>query len=210
MKKVLSIIIIIMCTSLFSGCASNLNNSNSREVFNYDDVKDSLIRFHVIANSDDEEDQELKLKVKDEVIEYLYPYLEKSTSLEESRKILVSHEEDVNNIASQVISDAGYKYDVKIQFSRENFPEKNYGDIVLPQGEYEAFRIIIGNGEGKNWWCVMFPPLCFVDVTKGTVSDSESKEKINKTIEEQKTKEEKEEEVVVKSKIVEVFKKYIK
>ena len=77
--------------------------------------------------------------------------------------------EDVKKIASQVINNSNYSYDVKVELGRENFPDKAYGNIVLPQGNYEAFRVIIGQGEGKNWWCVMFPPLCFVDESKAQV-----------------------------------------
>ena len=90
-------------------------------------------------------------------------------------------------IADNVIIENGYNYDVKIELGYENFPEKSYGNITLPQGKYEAFRIIIGNGKGHNWWCVMFPPLCFTDVTKGQVEEEKCKEEFAKAIEEKET-----------------------
>ena len=92
------------------------------------------------------------------------------------RNILMDNIEEVNNIAINVLWENGFDYEAKTMISRENFPDKVYGDYLFPQGNYEAFRIIIGNGEGHNWWCVMFPPLCFVDETKGDVDSSNLKE----------------------------------
>lgn len=159
--------------------AQNIKTEIENKILNYDEVKDTLIRFHVIANSDKDEDQSLKLKVKNKVIDYLYPYLNASQSLDESRKIIKDKMDDVKKLAEQVIKDNNYKYGVKVELSRENFPEKSYGKITLPQGNYEAFRIIIGSGQGKNWWCVMFPPLCFVDETKAEVEYDKTENRLN-------------------------------
>ncbi|MDO5517521.1 MAG: stage II sporulation protein R [Clostridium sp.] len=191
-KTVLIILlsVLLFMSNILSGCADNilsartLNNKynstdGSMRVLNYDEVKNSLIRFHVIANSDSEEDQNLKIKVKNEVINYLYPYLDDSQSLDESREIIKSKMPEVQSIAEKVIKDNNYNYSVKLQLSRENFPEKSYGNIALPQGNYEAFRIIIGSGQGRNWWCVMFPPLCFVDESKADVEYDKVEERIN-------------------------------
>lgn len=211
MKNFIKILVLIcMCTSTFIGCTS-MPNSSDEVIYNYEEVKDILIRFHVIANSDSDEDQNLKLKVRDEVIEYLYPMLKESKSLDESRKILLDNEDEVNNIAQDVIKGNGYNYKTKIQLSHENFPEKSYGNIILPQGNYEAFRIIIGSGEGRNWWCVMFPPLCFIDVTKGKVEEDESKKELDREVEKNrddgsKSEEDDEEKVVVKFKLFEILK----
>ncbi|HCW54293.1 MAG TPA: stage II sporulation protein R [Clostridium sp.] len=183
--------VLLFISNILSGCAGVIlsaktlnNNCNSNtginvKVLDYDKVKNSLIRFHVIANSDSNEDQNLKIKVKNQIIDYLYPYLNDSKSLDESREIIKSNISEVKKIAEKVIKDNNYNYDVKIQLSRENFPEKSYGNIVLPQGNYEAFRIIIGSGQGKNWWCVMFPPLCFVDESKAEVEYDKVEERIN-------------------------------
>lgn len=186
MKKIISILSILIMISFIGGYSKTYNTS-IETIYNYDDVKNSLIRFHVLANSDSKEDQTLKLKVKDEVINYLYPYLKNSKSLDESRKLLIEQENNVMEIADNVIIENGYNYDVKIELGYENFPEKSYGNITLPQGKYEAFRIIIGNGKGHNWWCVMFPPLCFTDVTKGQVEEEKCKEEFDKAIEEKET-----------------------
>lgn len=194
-KKIVLVVLITLSINIFSGCTSIVRgnstslvnsliatesnkNDNNMRVLNYDEVKDSLIRFHVIANSDNDDDQQLKLKVKNRVIDYLYPYLNSSQSLDESRKIIKDKMEDVKTLAQQVIKDNNYDYDVKVELSRENFPDKSYGNITLPQGNYEAFRIIIGSGQGRNWWCVMFPPLCFVDESKAQVEYDKTENKI--------------------------------
>lgn len=201
-KKIITMLIETSILICMCGCTSPLRNKE--DVYNYDDVKDILIRFHVIANSDTEEDQNLKLKVRDEVIKYLYPYLKESTSLDESRNILNENKNEVNNIAKKVIAENGYSYSVNTTLSRENIPEKTYGRITLPQGNYEAFRVIIGDGEGHNWWCVMFPPLCFIDVTKGTVEEEETKKELDDEI--NKNKEECNDDTPkVKFKIAEIF-----
>lgn len=197
LKKLIYIILICTSVSIFQGCTiiqgsmgkgfgsflsevgKGTENKNEIRTLNYDEVKDSLIRFHVIANSDNEEDQNLKLKVKNRVIDYLYPYLNKSESLDESREIIKDNMGNVKKLAEEVIKENNYKYNVQVELSRENFPDKSYGNITLPQGNYEAFRIIIGDGEGKNWWCVMFPPLCFVDESKAEVEYDKTEEKIN-------------------------------
>lgn len=188
-----------------------------------EDISSKLIRFHVIANSDGELDQELKLKVRDEVLEYIQPVLKESTSIEESRQILNERNDEILDIAEKVIGDNGYDYKVESTLSKEYFPVKTYGNITLPQGEYEAYRIVIGSGEGQNWWCVMFPPICFVDITKGEVAYEETEEEIKSVLSEKEfnmvdnTKEEnnknmnvvdttEDNNVVLKFKVVEFFK----
>ena len=127
------------------------------------DYREKLIRFHVIANSDSEDDQELKLKVRDAVIAYLEPKLEKSSSIEESEEIIKGEYKNLEKISKNIIDENGYTYNVAIGLKYSNFPAKQYSSVVLPAGEYKALKIVIGEGKGKNWWCVMFPPLCFVD-----------------------------------------------
>lgn len=148
------------------------------------EISEKLIRFHVLANSDSEEDQALKMKVKDEVISFIAPKLENSSSIEESREILKENNDEIIEIATKCIKDNGYNYSVSTTLGKENFPTKVYGNITLPQGEYEAFRVLIGDADGANWWCVMFPPLCFVDVTKGQISYDETDERMKKVLDE--------------------------
>ena len=138
-----------------------------------EDYKNELIRFHVIANSDSDEDQNLKLKVRDAVIDYLQPKLELSSSIEESETIIKSEYKELENISKNIVLENGYKYDISVGIDYSTFPTKQYSNVVLPAGEYKALRIIIGEGKGKNWWCVMFPPLCFVD-EQSSIIDTET------------------------------------
>ena len=145
------------------------------------DLQKNVFRLHVIANSDSEEDQNLKLKVRDNVIKYMNTLCSKTTSKEEAIEIANAHLNEFKKIALNTIKENGYNYDVNISIDNVFFPTKTYGDISLPEGYYDALRIKIGKAEGKNWWCVMFPPLCFVDVTSGIVPD-DSKELLKENL----------------------------
>jgi len=127
------------------------------------DLSDNLIRLHVIANSDSPSDQELKLKVRDAVIATAAPFVSDLTDKDSSSAALMEHSADIIRAARQVIEQNGYDYDVSLSYGKYFFPVKRYANVVLPSGEYDALRIVIGEGEGKNWWCVMFPPLCLVN-----------------------------------------------
>ncbi|MFR1766306.1 MAG: stage II sporulation protein R [Lachnospira sp.] len=132
-------------------------------------IASQIVRFHVRANSDSDSDQQLKLKVKDEIITYLRPMLEKSKSLEESKQILSRHTDDIKSKAESVLKKEGSTQSVSVYFENSYFPMKTYGDVTFPPGVYEAFRIDIGESTGRNWWCVLYPPLCFVDATYGVL-----------------------------------------
>ena len=141
-----------------------------------EDIANSVFRLHVIANSDSEEDQALKLKVRDELLSYMNTLAKDCTSKEEVVTLAKEHQEEFKEIAEQVIYNSGFSYPVTIQIGDSDFPTKTYGDISLPSGTYDALRVQIGEAKGKNWWCVMFPPLCFVDVSTGIVPDDSKKE----------------------------------
>lgn len=141
-----------------------------------EDYREKLIRFHVLANSDAEEDQELKLKVRDTVISYLQPKLESSKSIEQSEEIIKSENDKIKEISENIIKESGYNYSVSVNLEYSNFPAKQYSSVVLPAGKYKALRIVIGEGKGKNWWCVMFPPLCFVDEQSGMIDEKTDKQ----------------------------------
>ncbi|WP_243122850.1 stage II sporulation protein R [Haloimpatiens lingqiaonensis] len=174
MKKIIAILCVFILTFGFMGVKT--------EGIKQEEISNKLIRFHVIANSDEEVDQKLKLKVKDEVIKYIQPKLKNSKSIEESRNIIKENDENIIKLAKEIVKKHGYDYKVSSTFSRENFPVKTYGNITLPAGNYEAYRILIGKGEGRNWWCVMFPPLCFVDVTKGEVAYKDTEKEMKKVL----------------------------
>ena len=180
MKNKICIVLLLICALNLKSCTSGklIEDSNSTKELVYEDIANEIIRFHVIANSNTDEDQALKLKVRDKVIEFVSNSLKESNSLEESRKFIIENKSNIERIAKSVIIENGYDYNVTSSLSRENFPDKIYGDVVFPQGEYEAYRILIGEAKGENWWCVMFPPLCFVDGTKDAIDSTEVVEKL--------------------------------
>lgn len=131
---------------------------------------DGVIRLHVIANSDSSEDQNLKLKVRDEIIKEV-GNLEKSQSVEESRSYLESHLKDMENAALRVIKENGKTYSAKADLGVRWIPAKTYGDMYFPAGNYEALNVTLGKGEGHNWWCVLFPPLCLIEEDESAMED---------------------------------------
>ncbi len=139
-------------------------------------IASNIIRFHVRANSDTDTDQQLKIKVKNEVVSYIKPFLENSPSIDTSREILSQHIEDIKDTALDTIHKEGFNYNVNVYFEQSYFPMKTYADVTFPPGEYEAFRIDIGEANGKNWWCVLYPPLCFVDSVYGELPESSKEE----------------------------------
>ena len=144
-------------------------------------IAQNIIRFHVRANSDSDSDQKLKLKVKNEVVTFLQPILAQSDSVEESRNIIAQHMQEIKDTALDTIHNEGYSYDVDVYFEKSYFPMKSYADVTFPPGEYEAFRIDIGEADGRNWWCVLYPPLCFVDAVNGELP-KESKEQLKNVL----------------------------
>ena len=146
-----------------------------------EDLSESVFRLHVIANSDSKEDQDLKYKVRDSILEYINELTSDCSSKDEVIALATEKQEALHDIAKKVIEENGYDYDVNISIGNFEFPTKTYGDISFPAGNYDALRVEIGEAGGQNWWCVMFPPLCFVDVTSGVVPD-ESKETIKENL----------------------------
>ena len=136
------------------------------------DLSKSVFRLHVIANSDSDEDQSLKLQVRDKLLDYMNSITANVSSKDDAIKIAQDHQKDFQIIAEQTILDKGYSYPVTVEIGNYEFPTKHYGDITLPSGYYDALRVKIGDACGHNWWCVMLPPLCFVDVTSGIVPES--------------------------------------
>lgn len=161
---VAAIIIGLICT-YFSSPEARAQDDMQR------DIAQKIIRFHVRANSDSDEDQALKLLVKDAVVNYLSEDMKASESKENSVTYIQSHIEDIKTVALNVITEQGYDYTVNAYLTTEYFPTKSYGDVTIPCGEYDAFRIDIGENAGKNWWCVLYPPLCFVQGSYGIATD---------------------------------------
>ena len=123
----------------------------------------SLIRLHILANSNSVEDQALKYMVRDAVIKTMQKEFAESKNIDESRTILLNQLVQLEAKAEKYIAEGGYTYQVKADYGIFEFPVRDYGQFILPAGKYEALRLIIGEGKGANWWCVLFPPLCFVE-----------------------------------------------
>jgi stage II sporulation protein R len=140
-------------------------------------IAKEIIRFHVIANSDSDKDQHLKYQVKDSLVQSLRPYLNEAKDIKEAQKIIINKMPFIQDVAKRVIEENGYTYPVTISLSSSYFPMKVYGGYTFPAGTYESLQVRIGSAQGKNWWCVMFPPLCFVDETYSIV-DEDSEEKL--------------------------------
>ncbi len=142
---------------------------------------DSLIRFHVIANSDTLYDQSIKLKVRDAVIEKVNHVLDSARNEKEAEQLLERHSEEILETANNILTKENCGYTATAKLGTSIFPTKTYGKITLPAGKYKAYKIILGEGKGKNWWCVLYPPLCFVDINDDTaVAVTEKTEDLRK------------------------------
>lgn len=130
-----------------------------------DALADQVVRLHVVANSDGEADQALKLKVRDAVLAEATPYLA-GLDRQEALKTLEARLPSIADAAAKVVGEEGYRYPVTVSLREERFPTKRYDDFALPAGEYMALRVQLGSGGGHNWWCVVFPPLCMGSVTE--------------------------------------------
>lgn len=124
------------------------------------DVYENTLRLHVLANSDSEEDQCLKLKVRDRILELLAVKLNEVKTKEEAIAVIKENEALILKTARDEIADQGYNYSCQITLTNEEYPQKEYNGVRLPKGEYLSLRVLIGNAEGENWWCVLFPALC--------------------------------------------------
>ena len=166
MKKTVSLIVAVLSFLVLTFCYSmNVNSSLSHDI----------VRLHVIANSDSEEDQLLKLKVRDAVLEHAQTNFTKKSDVKNCLN-------EYQAIAESVIKENGFSYSATTEYGNFSFPTKHYSNLSLPAGSYDAVRIKLGQAEGKNWWCVLFPPLCFVD---GTTKASNTAEKLKSTLTEE-------------------------
>lgn len=125
------------------------------------EIADKILRFHVLANSDSKEDQEVKKKVRDAVGAMMEPRLAGSTNLEETEAIVQRSMENIVEVATETLEENGYYYGASARLANVEFPVKSYGAYTFPAGEYEALQVTLGEGEGHNWWCVLYPNMCF-------------------------------------------------
>ena len=146
---------------LFLGLILAIAGSNLKS-FNesYENLQHNVLRLHILANSDSQSDQELKLKIRDELLERSSGWFNECKCIESAKDIVSERLPEINAIAESVIANEGYSYDVSSSLVSMDFDDREYNDITMPHGNYSAVRVEIGHSEGKNWWCVMYPPLC--------------------------------------------------
>lgn len=174
--KLKMILILTFLLILYTGlCAISYATTASSDIAN------SVFRLHVIANSDSDTDQNLKYKVRDALLEYMNNICKDCSSKNEAIELVKLHQNEFKEVALDTIKKEGFIYDVKIEIGNFEFPTKQYGDISLPAGLYDALKVEIGEAKGRNWWCVMFPSLCFVDISSGIVPE-ESKEDLQNVL----------------------------
>lgn len=161
MKKFIPVMIIGLIISM--AVSSYFNRVESA-------LSDNVLRLHVIANSDSDFDQQLKLKVRDKILQRSDSIFSKKSDISEAKKNIKDNLEEIEKIARAEVAANGCDYPVKVTFGKSDFPTKAYGNVTLPAGTYEALKVEIGEAKGKNWWCVMFPPLCFVDASSPEMS----------------------------------------
>ncbi|WP_026314456.1 stage II sporulation protein R [Heyndrickxia acidiproducens] len=130
-------------------------------------IPKDAIRLRILANSDKPEDQAVKRKIRDEVNASITKWVQDLTSKEEAKKVIQSHLPDIKRIAEKVIAEEHLDQSVRVELGKVNFPTKLYGQYLYPAGKYEAVLITLGEGQGANWWCVLYPPLCFLDFSNG-------------------------------------------
>ena len=147
-------------------------------------IAEEVFRLHVIANSDKDMDQELKLQVKNKIVEYLQKILKPDADLEETKEAVLTHLQEIEEEAEKTVEEAGFDYEVRAAVENTYFPDKTYGDCTFPAGEYEALNVRIGEAQGHNWWCVLYPSLCFIDDTYGIVTE-EKKEGLKSVLTEE-------------------------
>ena len=169
----------ILISLVVTGFVVNAKQSRMQQ-----DLAEEVFRFHVLANSDSEEDQALKMQVKEAVITYMKEEIPDSDSVETTKEWARNHLDAIVNLAKAVIQEEGYDYPVIAEVTTCDFPDKTYGDITFPSGRYEALRIEIGEANGQNWWCVLYPNLCFIDAVHAVVPE-EGKKDLKKVLEEE-------------------------
>lgn len=144
-------------------------------------ISPEILRFHVLANSNSNEDQNLKLEVKSLLIDTINSGLPEHAGKSETCTYIEEHKSELEQTAETYMKDAGYDYTASVTLTNCYFPTKAYGDVVLPCGNYDAAEVVIGDGRGRNWWCVLYPQLCFVNTAYGVVPE-ESKELLREVL----------------------------
>ena len=164
-SKYIFILIILLFCFIFISISSYAHTVS-------ENLSDNFFRLHILANSNSEIDQNLKLKVRDAIIEYMNFQDFSDYSKLEVTNFVTNNLDNFTKIAQDIVNKNGFDYPVSLEVGNFYFPTKLYGNISLPAGNYDALKISIGKSQGENWWCSLFPPLCFVDISSGVIDDS--------------------------------------
>ncbi len=155
MQRIISFILaVLLGAGILAGCASQPV------------AQTEPLRLHVIANSNTEADQAVKLKVRDDLLEKTGQAMEQMQTMQQAETYMTSHINEITQNANEVLIKNGFDYTAAVSIGKSYFPDKQYGDAVYPAGNYQAVKIILGEGKGDNWWCVLFPPLCIVAMNR--------------------------------------------
>ena len=161
----LSLIFLLITIFIFISARSYSKNM-------FKNISNNFLRLHVVANSDSTEDQILKYNIRDAVIDFMKPYFSNINTKKDALEILNSQKNNITNLAKKIATDNGYTYPVTVFIGNFYFPTKEYSEIILPEGYYDALKIELGDAKGQNWWCVMFPSLCIIDSNNLNFSES--------------------------------------
>lgn len=173
---VLSLVIAVLVTGMVTWKTSVMAQEKTQE-----HLAQEVLRFHVLANSDSEEDQQLKMQVKEAVIAYLEEELPEGLDVDETKDWVKRHTDELELVSQNVVEAKGYVYPVSAAVTTCYFPQKSYGDVTFPKGNYTALRVEIGAAKGQNWWCVLYPNLCFLDAVNAVVPE-EGKEELKNVL----------------------------
>ena len=165
----------VILSAMLTACVWRTETVSAKMETAQKHMAEEVLRFHVLANSDSKEDQELKMTVKDEVVSWLEAKMD-CNSLEETENFIRSHLTGIEEVAEETVRREGYSYPVQAALEWTDFPEKSYGDVTFPAGSYEALRIQIGESKGHNLWCVLYPNLCFIDSVRAVVPEKGKKQ----------------------------------
>ena len=157
-RKALVVVIFFVLASA-TACGMHLKQNNNDPL--QPRIAQKILRFHILANSDSDVDQDVKKKVRDAVGQMLEPKLAESKGLSDTERIVEENMEAIVETAERTLKANGFSYGASARLARVDFPVKTYGDYTFPAGNYEALQVTLGKGEGHNWWCVLYPNMCF-------------------------------------------------
>lgn len=181
LKTAVCLIITFLLAVLLTGSIVRGQQVEAKMEKTQQDLAKEVFRFHVLANSDSEEDQALKMEVKEAVLSYMKEQIPQAESAEETKVWARGNLDDIEKLAEETVKKNGYSYSVNAEVTYCDFPDKTYGDVTFPAGRYEALRIEIGQAKGHNWWCVLYPNLCFMDAVHAVVPE-EGKEELRQVL----------------------------